>query len=824
MSRLHALFQRYHDCHFRLRQPGRPLPGPGGHLDQILYLGRRIVLDGWTEADSILLRSSGRESADGPKLMRPDVEAAMGIRADVGFRLELPCFGDDVEVEVTHGDQIWTSRIPAPEPRQLRRAKLKILARFAIDLVRAAPSLPKALLTGDARARARVKKCLGLGIERPSDGQLETKLFYCKGLPQGPSATPITIILPVHDAFDILKQALANLVTNTDLPWHLVLIDDASTDPRVRPFLRAWSEWQGGRVTLVENSENKGFIGAVNRGFEVAIARGHHVVLLNSDALVPSGWASRLIGPIERHTSVGSVTPMSNDATILNAPVISQRYDLRPGIAAEIDARAREFNAEALLSILPTGVGFCMAMNIDYLRQVPGFDPAFGRGYGEEVDWCQKTRALGARHLGLPSLFVEHRGGESFGSEAKRALIQKNNRIVSKRHPGFDNDVRKFIANDPMATARLALGLARAALETDRPIPIYIAHSMGGGAENYVMSRIRGDLLRGIPSVVLRVGGAMRWRIELHNEEGTVSGDTDDFEFVKKLVEPLRTRRVIYSCAVGDVDPVTIPDLILEIVRDGTADRLDVLIHDYFPLSPSYTLLDRDLVYRGPVEASRRDRAHSVVRPNGRIVGLEQWRAAWGRLLLAAERVVVFSSDSQAHVLSIYPWLEDRIEKVPHQLLHPVAPLALPDDTQEIIAVLGSIGAQKGAGIVSRLALRLKTRPDMRVVVIGSVDPSFDLPSGTIVTGAYRQGDIERLAAGLGVTRWFIPSIWPETFSYTTHEALATGLPVHAFSIGAQGEAVAAAPNGVLIPFDPSADLAELVLASIPAVCKAAVA
>ena len=126
----------------------------------------------------------------------------------------------------------------------------------------------------------------------------------------------------------------------------------------------------------------------------------------------------------------------------------------------------------------------------------------------EEVDWCQKTRALGGRHLGLPGLFVEHRGGESFGAETKRALIRRNNRIVAARHPGFDADVRGFIARDPLVTARLALGITRAGLETTRPIPIYIAHSMGGGAENYVKARIRGDLMRGVSSVVLRVGGS----------------------------------------------------------------------------------------------------------------------------------------------------------------------------------------------------------------------------------------------------------------------------------------------------------------------------
>ena len=824
MSRLRALYQRYSDRHFRLQQPGGPLPGPGGHLDSVLYKGQGIVLEGWTEAESVVVRSGGATSADRPSLLRRDVEEATGLRPDVGFRLDLPKVTTDIELALSSGGQSWTMRLPGPSEWRLRKQRWATRLRFARDLLRATPALLPALLTGAPRSRARVKTCLGLDQDDLPVGVLETRLFDCTGLMQGPSCTPITIILPVYDAFEMLQGALAHLVAHTDLPWHLVLIDDASPDPRVRPFLRGWADQHAASVTLLENDANLGFIGAVNRGFEVALERADHVVLLNSDAFVPAGWASRLIRPIERHEAVASVTPMSNDATILNAPVVNQPAELRPGMAARMDAQARLFNPEALLSILPTGVGFCMAMNIDFLRRVPVFDPVFGKGYGEEVDWCQKTRALGGRHLGLPGLFVEHRGGESFGSEAKRALIKRNNRIVAARHPSFDADVSAFIDRDPLITARLALGITRAGLETTRAVPIYIAHSMGGGAENYVQARIRGDLMRGVPSIVLRLGGRMRWRTELHCEDGVISGDTDDFGFVKRLLEPLGLRRVIYSCAVGDVDPVAIPDMILEIVRDGTADRLEVLMHDYFPLSPSFTLLDRDQVYRGPVEASRADRAHVTVRPDGRIAGLETWRAAWGRLLLAAEHVIVFSNDSAEQVRAVYPWVADRIRKVPHKLLHPIKPLDRPEDKTEVVAVLGSIGAQKGAAVLSRLARRLKSRPDMQLVVIGIVDPAFELPNDTCVTGPYRPEDIGRIAAQLGVTRWLIPSIWPETFSYTTHEALATGLPVHAFAIGAQGEAVAAAPNGVPVPFDPSADLAQQVLDSIPHLRQAAVA
>ena len=53
-----------------------------------------------------------------------------------------------------------------------------------------------------------------------------------------------------------------------------------------------------------------------------------------------------------------------------------------------------------------------------------------------------------------------------------------------------------------------------------------------------------------------------------------------------------------------------------------------------------------------------------------------------------------------------------------------------------------------------------------------------------------------RPAATPSITAWLMPSILPETFSYTTHEMLATGLPVFTLNLGAQAEAARARPNG----------------------------
>jgi glycosyltransferase involved in cell wall biosynthesis len=116
------------------------------------------------------------------------------------------------------------------------------------------------------------------------------------------------------------------------------------------------------------------------------------------------------------------------------------------------------------------------------------------------------------------------------------------------------------------------------------------------------------------------------------------------------------------------------------------------------------------------------------------------------------------------------------------------------------IGILGDIGIQKGAKVLNQLSSVLLNDDDPKIVVIGRVDPQYGLGRRCVETGSYTRAEIASLAEKHGITTWLIPSIWPETFSYTTHEALETGLPVFSFDLGAQGEAVSKADNGHLLP------------------------
>lgn len=103
-----------------------------------------------------------------------------------------------------------------------------------------------------------------------------------------------TIVVPIYNALDDIVDLLRCLDRTVHPEQPIVLVDDASTDDRIKPVLEQWCAGRAGAEHLT-NLENRGFSASMNRGVE----RGSgDIVLLNSDLLLPAGWLSRLIAPL----------------------------------------------------------------------------------------------------------------------------------------------------------------------------------------------------------------------------------------------------------------------------------------------------------------------------------------------------------------------------------------------------------------------------------------------------------------------------------------------------------------------------------------------
>jgi GT2 family glycosyltransferase len=274
----------------------------------------------------------------------------------------------------------------------------------------------------------------------------------------------IDVIIPVYKGLLQTRRCIDSVQCSAQAsPFAIVAVDDASPDPEISRHLRELAEQ--GRITLLRNESNRGFVHSVNRG--MALHPERDVVLLNSDTEVANDWLDRLQRCACGQADVGTVTPFSNNATICSYPFEGWTGGV-PGVLglAALDRLFARVNAGCTVD-LPTAVGFCMYIRRACLDRVGLFDAGrFGRGYGEENDFCMRAASAGWRNVLAGDVFVFHEGAVSFSGE-RSALTESAGKTLADLHPDYVRRVREFTARDAASALRAAVDDARSTTGTD---------------------------------------------------------------------------------------------------------------------------------------------------------------------------------------------------------------------------------------------------------------------------------------------------------------------------------------------------------------------
>lgn len=244
-----------------------------------------------------------------------------------------------------------------------------------------------------------------------------------------------TVLVPIHNATDALARCLASISRHTEGQAQLLLIDDASTDDKVRSMLYDAAKWPQTQVLC--NESNLGFTATVNRGLR--LCGGRDVVLLNADTEVGPAWLGGLRRAAYSADDIATVTAVSDNAGAFSVPELEQANALPLGWTHVDAARALLQGAGLSLPQLPTGNGFCMYMRADALAEIGELDAeAFAQGYGEENDWCQRAEQRGWRNVIAGHVFVAHARSQSFGDTRREQLGQQGMAVLRQRYPGYE--------------------------------------------------------------------------------------------------------------------------------------------------------------------------------------------------------------------------------------------------------------------------------------------------------------------------------------------------------------------------------------------------
>ena len=621
-----------------------------------------------------------------------------------------------------------------------------------------------------------------------------------------PAAPMVTVVIPVYNAPADVVRCVESVLAHTTGDYRLVLIDDASPDPAIAAVFVEFERRRLPHVVLLRNDVNLGFTGTANRGFQRS---RDDVVLLNSDTIVTHGWLAALERCVGADPRIGTATPFSNNAEICSFPRFCENNVWQEGADPEIVRAALARAAVPTYPDLPTGVGFCLYVRRALIDAIGIFDAAFGKGYGEENDFCLRAARAGWRNVLCDDAFVVHLGERSFGGR-KAELGARNIQLLLERHPDYLDLVRAFIAADPLGPIRgAALAQQRVLADATNGV-LHVIHGHGGGTEHHARALVDASRARFRHYLATAVGDD--WQVEEH----LVGGEVRTFRFRRLPDEPWRDF-LGGVCATFGIGLFHLHNV--SGCREGILAALAQLripygytVHDLNFACPTITFLGPDGMYCGAETRAAACSRCLAAQPAFAEVDIVAWRARH-RELLARSAFLVAPSQWVARTLARY-FPEHAVDVIPlgapgvraeEETAGEDGPAGcaaasraqvLPEDDVPTVAVLGAIGPDKGARRLERMVELVRSRGTrVRFVLIGYLDclqtPWQSEDAVFTVHGRYQPRELPDLLAHYRARLVAFPSAGPETFSFTLSEAWAAGRPVVVPPIGALADRVA---------------------------------
>lgn len=229
--------------------------------------------------------------------------------------------------------------------------------------------------------------------------------------------------IPVYNAPELTRRCIDSVVACLGRSIEHIHIQDDASGTETRQML---DNLPYEHIHVHHAPENQGFGASVNE----AINRSHAscVLVLNSDVEVSEDFLPLMYAALTADPQLAGIIPAGNDY----AKHDLEQYLRRPG------------------GYIPTqrlrGHAFLARRNI--FLEIGGFDPAFGRGYYEDIDLGRRLDLRGWR-LGVhPDAHIYHKGGGSFEHERVfRELARRNRNLYYSRYPNARRNVLLLSGN-----------------------------------------------------------------------------------------------------------------------------------------------------------------------------------------------------------------------------------------------------------------------------------------------------------------------------------------------------------------------------------------
>lgn len=490
----------------------------------------------------------------------------------------------------------------------------------------------------------------------------------------------IDIIIPIYNAYEDLVLCIDSIKKNTNLNFHrLILIDDKSSDSRIEDYLNHLKK-EKQNIIVIANKENQGFSSSVNKGIKFS---EQDVLLLNSDTIVTKNWIEKIVRCGYSEQSIGTVTPLSNSATLCSFPIFCKDNPLPENKTIDEMALIIEKVSLRRYPTITVAVGFCMFIKRKVIQETGFFDAeTFQKGYGEENDFCNRAEQLGYKHVMCDDTFIYHKGTSSFMSEEKKNLIEEHEKILFDRYRSQMIKNQQYCINNPDQGIRDNINIYLDLANGKKNI-LYLLHldfredatDNIGGTQFHVK-----DLMLRLKKeynvfVLAREKEFLRLTLYCEKKEHVFR-----FYIGEKNIYPIffdKQHVIIYTniLATFHIDYVHIHhtfglSLDLFYIAKKLGIPLLLTLHDFYYICPTIKLLNNENKYC--VNHLSTETCNICLKNRMNIFDgeafLKKWRKECNKVLKICDKIIVPSESTANIYKDVYDNLSEKIEVIPHGL------------------------------------------------------------------------------------------------------------------------------------------------------------
>ena len=340
----------------------------------------------------------------------------------------------------------------------------------------------------------------------------------------------------------------------------------------------------------------------------------------------------------------------------------------------------------------------------------------------------------------------------------------------------------------------------KALSKEDKTVNLFFDMSLGGGTNSY-FENYKEESIKQINIVRIQyVYARKHYQMSFYSQNVKLNAYAEDINRFDDLLRQLTVKKIIISSLISYPNPF---ETLNFIKTKFPNKRIAYMGHDYFSICPYYTLM-RNGRYCGCPESEECEQCFTTHEQGNFYQNcyachydIKEWRQKWGEFLgTNTDEVIVFSQSGKDIFSRVYPQIRDKIEVITHKVPY-LRKCHIPQHQNVNIVVLGSVPEDsKGMHLLNSMEELIAQRENINLSVVGSYEK---INPKTVVTGIYEREDLPEIMEELEADIVFIPSVCPETFSYTTSEAMLMGLAVACFNVGAQEERVKKYDKGLVI-------------------------